>query len=304
MTLVLTVDTEFNNPDAPYITLYDPIESRDGSLFLWDAGRAPLGSMPAIGASLPNLLSEYVNASGKEFTFAMGGSSQVVHDSYVRRELTAKKGLHWMASQSRATDLPIGNTYYAIKANAALKSHMAANIMGATPSIFISLWTNHTRHVTKVDGVSALMTYLNGNTTNYAARLEQKTGNIIVGGNPQPLLSTSKLNLTSLQSAIVSNPNFYQANINKYAGTGIISSNDLFIGSGQFIPYSGSVVGNQALNASPSYILYRVYVEDLSLSGRTFDQVRAIDEAEHVKAFGIGGRFYGDTWSNPATLLP
>ncbi len=41
-----------------------------------------------------------------------------------------------------------------------------------------------------------------------------------------------------------------------------------------------------------------------ALVARTFDQVRAIDEAEHTKAFGVGGRFYGDTWSDPATLLP
>lgn len=302
MTLVLTVDTEFNNPDAPYITLYDPIESRDGSLFLWDAGRAPMGSMPAIGAPLPNLLSEYMNASGKEFTFAMGGSSQVEHDSYVRRELTAKKGLHWIASQSRATDLAAGGTYLGIKANAALKTHMSANIMSGTPSLFISIWTNATRYVTKVNGYSALLMYVNNNTTNIAAYLETSKTAIFVGGSlPSP--SVSKLNLNYRQSAIVNAPNFYQATP-KPAGTGITSSNDLIIGTGHIPPYSGAIASNQAWNASPSYVLYRVYVEDLSLSGRTFDQVRAIDEAEHAKAFGIGGRFHGDTWSNPATLLP
>lgn len=67
-------------------------------------------------------------------------------------------------------------------------------------------------------------------------------------------------------------------------------------------PWSG--VASQALNSSPSYVLYRVYIEDLSLSGRTYEQVKSIDDAEHAKAFGIGGRFHGDTWSNPATLLP
>lgn len=303
MTLVLTVDSEFNNPDAPYITLYDPIESREGSLFLWDAGLSPLSSMPAIGASLPNLLSEFANADGKEFTFAKGGTSQAEHDSYLKRELTAKGGLHWIASQSRATDLPTGGTYFGVKANTALKTHMANNIMGATPSIFISIWDSVTRYVTKATGYAPLLAYVNNNTTNIAAYL-QSDKTVIALGVPSPYPSVSKLGLTCLNANIQNNPNFYQANINRYGGTGITTSNDLFIGTGQIPPYSGFIAANQAHNASPSYALYRIYIEDLSLSGRTFDQVRAIDEAEFIKAFGVGGRFYGDTWSDPATILP
>lgn len=295
--------SSINNPTAPKLIRYDPVENRAGSLFLWDAGLASLSSMPAIGAALPNLLTEYDNAVGKEFTCAMGGSSQVEHDSYVKRELTTKKGLHWMASQSRATDLPAGNTYLGVKANAALRTHMANNIMGATPSIFISIWTNATRHVTKVDGFAALLAYVNGNTTNIATYLQSDKSIMSLGGNsPYPL--STKLGLTHRNSAIVNNPNFYSVNVNRYQGTGITASNDLIIGSGQFPPYAGSIAANQALNASPSYILYRIYIEDLSLSGRTYDQVRAIDEAEHTKAFGVGGRFHGDTWSDPATILP
>lgn len=244
-----------------------------------------------------------MNASGKEFTFAMGASGQAVHDSYVKRELTNKKGLHLMVSQSRATDLPAGNTYYAVKANATLKSHMAANIMGATPSIFVSIWTNATRYVTKVDGYSGLLMYVNNNTSNFATYLETTKNSMSLGGS-SPFPSLSKLNLNYRQSAIVNNPNFYQANINRYGGTGITSSNDLIIGSGQLPPYSGVIANNQAVNASPSYILYRIYIEDLSLSGRTYEQVKAIDKAEHAKAFAEGGRFYGDSWSDPMTVLP
>ena len=303
MTLILRMKSNIVNANAPKLIKYDPVEHRLGSLFLWDAGLAQLSSMPAIGAALPNLLAEYANAAGKEFTFAMGTSSQVEHDSYVKRELTTKKGLHWMASQSRATDLPNGNTYLGVKANAALRTHMANNIMGVTPSIFISLWTNATRYVTKADGFAGLMAYVNSNTTNIAAYLQSDKSIISLGGSsPYPL--TSKLGLTYRQAAIVNNPNFYSANMNRYGGTGITASNDLIIGSGQFSPYAGSIAANQAWNASPSCILYRVYIEDLSLSGRTYDQVRAIDEAEHAKAFGAGGRFYGDTWSNPSVILP
>lgn len=303
MTLVLRMKSNIINANAPKLIKYDPVEHRTGSLFLWDAGLSSLSSMPAVGAALPNLLAEYTNAAGKEFTFAMGGTSQSEHDSYVKREMTTKKGLHWMVSQSRATDLLAGNTYYGVKANAALKTHLANNIMGSNPSIFISIWLNATRYVTKVNGLAALMAYVNGNTTNIAAYLQQDKTSINLGG-VGPFSTVSKLNLTHRQASIVNNPNFFQAKINGYGGTGITTSTDLIIGSGHIPPYAGSIAANQSINASPSYILYRIYIEDLSLSGRTFDQVKAIDADEHTKAFGVGGRFYGDTWSDPAAVLP
>lgn len=58
-------------------------------------------------------------------------------------------------------------------------------------------------------------------------------------------------------------------------------------------------------NKSGSSVLYRAYVEDLTVSGRTFAQVLAADQAMYAQAFGVGGRYYGDTVpSVPATVLP
>ncbi|WP_171495393.1 hypothetical protein, partial [Acinetobacter soli] len=81
---------------------------------------------------------------------------------------------------------------------------------------------------------------------------------------------------------------------------GTLGNTDLLIGNGRLSPYNQA----QILNDVPSLIIYRIYIEDLNASGRTFAEVKAIDDAEFEKAFAVGGRFYGDTWSDPATILP
>jgi hypothetical protein len=43
--------------------------------------------------------------------------------------------------------------------------------------------------------------------------------------------------------------------------------------------------------------LYRLYIENLTVSGRTWAEVDAIDYALYQAAFGAGGRFADDTFT-------
>lgn len=53
----------------------------------------------------------------------------------------------------------------------------------------------------------------------------------------------------------------------------------------------------------PSLIFYRAYIEDLTVSGRSYAEVDAIDRALYVEhVLTAGGRYYGDTYTAPATL--
>lgn len=54
---------------------------------------------------------------------------------------------------------------------------------------------------------------------------------------------------------------------------------------------------------SPSNILYFTYFEDLTVSGRTFAEVDALAQARHTAIHSSGGRYYGDTWTDPATYF-
>lgn len=51
-----------------------------------------------------------------------------------------------------------------------------------------------------------------------------------------------------------------------------------------------------------SCVLYRVYMEDLTVSGRTFAAVDALDNDDYTTAFAAGSRYAGDTWTDPTTI--
>ncbi|EIU7556194.1 hypothetical protein L6F17_001279, partial [Providencia rettgeri] len=51
----------------------------------------------------------------------------------------------------------------------------------------------------------------------------------------------------------------------------------------------------------PAWVFYRAYIEDLTVSGRTWDEVNAIDKAMYEKeVMTQGGRYFGDTFTAPA----
>ncbi|KGH50487.1 hypothetical protein GS19_07445 [Acinetobacter idrijaensis] len=294
MTTLIQTDVLINNPKAPYITIYDPIESREGSLFLWDAGKQKLSSIPAIGEVLPNLLSAYSPTSG--FVFSKGTASDDEHNSYLKRELSSKGGIHLIASQSRATNLG-ADTHFGIKSNGALSQALTTAIMGANPNIYFSFWSKTTRSVQAQVGAAPIILY-RGSGNNMALTLDTSLSTFQVNA----VKNVSRLNKNFRDSSIVGVENFHQTAIAGYIGAGITAANTFDIFAGSKPPFVGE--SGKALNTSPSIIIYRVYIEDLTKSGRTFEQVKLLDDMEFEKAFAAGGRFNGDTWSNPSVVLP
>lgn len=56
-------------------------------------------------------------------------------------------------------------------------------------------------------------------------------------------------------------------------------------------------------NNSHAAVVYRIYIEDLTVSGRTPQEAYAIDEAEFTRqVLTAGGRYFGDTFTNPSTV--
>lgn len=62
-------------------------------------------------------------------------------------------------------------------------------------------------------------------------------------------------------------------------------------------PWGGFEVNKQSSNC-----LYRLYMEDLTVAGRTFAEAQAEDKAAFDVAFGAGGKFEGDTLTAVGTL--
>lgn len=82
------------------------------------------------------------------------------------------------------------------------------------------------------------------------------------------------------------------AAVNGVSTTGATSSNIIIDAS--------SISSN--LNKAGSWALYRVYIEDLTISKRTHAQVYAMDEALFNTAFSAGGKYYNDTYTDPTTI--
>lgn len=294
MTLILRIKGKINNPNAPKLIKYDPIENSIGSLFLWDAGRQPFSVTPANGTVLPNLLDDFDNATGKAFEVTKGTAS--VNNDYAKIELTQKKALHFIVSQTYPTDIP-GEAFWGVLGDSALMAHIYDQIVN-NPNLYISFWIQGTRKGKDRSGkFGPMLSYVRDNNSNSVFYMTSKESKPAVSANST---SVSKLqNVAGTVDAFLS-PNAHQMNVRGYSFQPVYPDSRFFLGSGIFGPWSTEL----ALNESPSFALYRIYIEDLKLSGRTFAEVKAIDDAEFEKAFNVGGRFYGDTWSDPATILP
>ena len=68
-------------------------------------------------------------------------------------------------------------------------------------------------------------------------------------------------------------------------------------------PVNLNNVGLTAGRIYGSTILYRFYIEDLTVSGRTAEEVKIIDKKLFNEAFAEGGKFYNDTWTDPKTAF-
>lgn len=291
MTTILRLSTAITNPQAPTLVSHDNIES-EGSLFLWDAGKQRYNSIPSANDALPNLLFDFPLASDKSFSIYKGNS--VSTDDYVQMQLSSKGGLHLIAAQNYPGEIE-NNACWGVMANDILISYLANKIMN-NPNLYISFWTQGTRVSRNLLGKFAVMAVnTKGNAANSSFVLHSKNENASVSSNSE---SESKLAAASRDSAFLA-PNHYNMNIKGYLGDGVNDDSVLYIGNGIY----GAWYSGFSLNESPSYILYRVYIEDLAVSGRTYAEVKAIDDAEFNKAFAPGGRFYNDTWSDPTSVL-
>ena len=278
MSLVLTVDTVFNNPDAPFLTYVDPIESKTGSLFLWDASLSQATPWTTSAGELVNSLSIYSdNIVGSPTSML----KQIINtNNNVKTEITGKGGVHFISGQIAS----VSDRVF-IQSNTALTNYLNSELVKASPSIYISFWRKFTR---KALVNSPITTYLIS-TGDFTLHEQTSVAITVKSGDAERVPSIALNSDTSVGTNYLSvfNP----------TSRGTTANRPLIAGVGGLEPFPANT-------GRPSYILYRVYIEDLSKSGRTYEQVKAIDDAEFAKAFGVGGKFYGDTWSNPATLLP
>lgn len=276
----------FNNPDAPKLVFVDPIES-SGSLVLiepmntaapWAAG------VPANGTTVGNLMSEFAGKLGIAtpavaatiYNVGMTGPQGLL-------ERTSKGGLQGITSK---TTSPAAGNGFSMELSPPLKAYLIAN---PTHKYFVSLWRKVTRpgSIEQFSGVHNA----SGGTNNHL---------YILGADLSRPLDAG----TTFGGARVINRNAVGASLLNIAANGWLGG----------VPALGTTMARAcswgavpgvigATSNLVSSVFYRFYIEDLTVSGRSYAEVDAIDYAQFDKhVLTAGGRYFGDTHTDPAVL--
>lgn len=299
--IVLT-GTTLTDTTAPKLLTIDPIES-SGSLLLidpmhpveqWTAG------VPASGAMVPNLVAANaatVYGSTPDDPTVTYANLDGTTTGLVERSTMG--GLHGIVSQDDSfIAAPIGTLpHVAINMDAALREWQ---YLHPTNDLYVSMWGRVTRAFRSgtIGGTyttgATLIQYMITSANNRRVSLgearntshsdlgrrdidEEVTGNVF-GNAASSAWGTNPASATGVQATLIT--------------IGGITDANTYVGA-----------TSTARGRWPSYVIYRVYVEDLTVSGRTYAEVDAIDHALYTKeVLTAGGRYYGDTFTDPATI--
>lgn len=279
---LLRLGIPFAGPGAatlPPLTTVDPIESA-GSLMLvepnhpasqWAAG------VPADSTVLPNVLlpkaQGMIPAGTSTSLGALVVNSGTLAGTKGKMERTGKGGLHVILSPTVATTK---SDAFIITPQQAIWDYMRANL---THVFYLSLWHRITRPGTPTSG-NVMFAALNTYTRFFSST-----------GGTRPAVNTI-------------GPAF-RSGAQATSNTGTVGH---FFGEDAL--FEGGNGSNQnatagvTLGKNASHVFYRAYLEDLTVSGRDYATVDALDYALYTaQVLTPGGRYYGDTIpTDPATI--
>lgn len=292
--------------DAPRLVQVDPIET-DGSLLLvepmpLDESKQWAAGVPASGSLLRNLLADKalaVYGSGVEADVSPSIVYANLDNVRGKVERSAKGGLHVILSQDDARVADTNDPYLGMLHTAKFREWM---YLHPDHDLYVSMWV----WLTRIQRLGTVAGTYTGNSANYlyvlrAGSSNQRirfggsnpVGNDLGGRNDVAAAVGPKL-LNSASAAWGTNPASASA------------TNDYGVTLGAYPGSQGTLISapSTAQARWPSYVVYRWYVEDLTVSGRTYAQVDALDLALYTKeVLTAGGRYYGDTVpTDPATI--
>lgn len=280
--LKLTLPTVFTDTSLPQY--FPDSRMNKGSLLLIDFSHpdCQLSGVPGNGSTINNIA--WANAKklipeGVQSTLSVYIENSITDPAKGKVEVTAKKGLHGIISQTN--DITSGNDFQILLPNL-IKNYISANI---NRGFFASVWDRKTRlPLTSTTAFFGLNVYNSGNL----ATVFQSGNSGIGGANLGYRGSPTDLNTLGNK---VFNSGFNQI-------TGSLQTPNV---SG-FKFGSGWAYGGFEFNKACSQILYQIHIVDLTAAGLTYAQADALDLAAWNAAFGAGGRFENDTFTNPSTL--
>ena len=286
---IVLSDVVFTDTTLP-VVLNDPILS-NGSLFLFDPSHS-LGAfdgVPSNGGTVPNIAwaeAAAILGSGTQSSL-MGtvASTNATEASKSLVERTTKLGVHQIISLTAQT---VANNWI-VSMPTAIRDYMYTH--RSDHSFYVSIWFRVTRPgIVNASMQSPLHYAVNPGTSNYLYHAQGGTP-VITGSNKRYAPAFADSSVSAGQEK------FLNMNPSGITGTGPTNSTDVRFGLGNFDSWQSS-----NLNKTSSRVIYRVYIEDLTVSGRSYAAVDALDYAMFQAAFASGGKFYGDTYTDPSTI--
>jgi hypothetical protein len=242
-------------------------------------GTYTVSAAQTVASTTINAIALDANTAG----FTRTGTAEVAGALVLER--TPKGGIHGIVSQTNET---VDGRNISIVGKQALNAYIYAN---RSHSFYMSQWKQVTRSAVspgQAYNVSApKWGYGSGGASNMALMWADDTG--LFNG------TTSLGSVSAPSSPNTPGQVFHSIG---YTGPGSLTGiNPLLLdGWGLTGAYANAASFG---NKSQSDVLYRTYVEDLSVSGRTFAQVQALDYSLYQSAMAPGGRYNGDTYTAP-----
>lgn len=310
MPQALVLDSEVTDTSLP-ILYADPGMS-PGTLFLFDAAHSQNGlstGVVPLAGTLPNIARETAAAALNKSASLLDwspGYARSAGDASFKVERTAKGGIHAVSSLVGQTTANGSDDYWRINPMDDLKQGLLDAVPGS--ALFAINWIVVSRlgvsspnsapqsimHMT--NGASATGNYL------FFSRFDKFTagdgGGFMRGPTVYGPTNTPEMVYVASSAWLNTKPSSVASALITPA---VLGRDTAWRGINQ--------------NKAPSLILYRSKMEDLSKTkranngaGGTFAEeaaaALAVEQALFNTAFAAGGKFYGDTWSDPATLLP
>lgn len=265
----------------------------NGSLALLDPAHSHspfTAALPAAGASVavPNIAWEKAAAvlgSGTDATLAgsLSVGTAFTPANLCKLERSGKSGIHAIS--------PRPGTYMAqrhaiITLPAALLTYLANNTAHA---YYFSMWANLTR-VTSATGFVPHSSW-SDSTASGLWFMGSRAG----GGETNYPVANRTGNRAGPQSA-TTGPFLQNMAVSGMVGAAPVAARN-------YLWCIGDGYGSSAPGVSSSQVFYRAYLEDLTVSGRSYATVDALDLAAYTAAIGTGGRYNADTYTAPSTVV-
>jgi hypothetical protein len=288
--------------DTSLPILRDDAILTNGSLVLLDpahSARPWAAGVPANNASIPNI-------AWKEAAALHGSGTQAEWDQLFQQngvypgtpggpgflERTGKGAFHVCMSQATQSGngygITLGNNSTSVTTK--LKDYLFAHLDN---DYYVSVWERVTRAAV-ANSVEEPVSHFFSNTASATGAFLFMMNRASNSGTGKSEYNSPALPVTAPGMAFrAMSETAYQ---NTKPAAALNMATDIFC-----VGYSASGYTAFGQNKARSTVFYRAYLEDLTVSGRTFAQVQTLDKALFDAAFAAGGRYYGDTFTDPAT---